>query len=192
VAELAQLDQRISELQCRHAEAQERDVDAEFALSWLLWPSDGPKHKDRRWTHNGARALFKFAVLNGLLAVNPFNGLRLRSSNGRAELEVMPNDTFEALAELPLAVHGDRYGLTWRAIRLLLGTRGDETRRAPRPQAHRLRPHAGTAAIERQSVHTMGDYDVGRTGSRAPLGSHPKRLTRSLRFRAGLRRRQRC
>jgi hypothetical protein len=102
-------------------------------LSWLLWPSDGPEHKDRRWTHNGVRALFKFAVVNGLHAVNPFNGLRLRRSNGRADLEVMSNDTFEALAELPLAVHGDRYGRTWRAIRLLLGGRGDEARRAPRP-----------------------------------------------------------
>ena len=135
------------------------DIDAEFALSWLLWP-DGPENKDRRWTHNGARAMFKFAVLNGLIAVNPFNGLRLRGSKGRADLEVLSNDAFETLIELPLAVHGERHGPMWRAILLLLGRVGMRPGELYGLKRTDFDFTAGTVTIERQFVHTIGDYDV--------------------------------
>ena len=135
------------------------DVDAEFALSWLLWP-DGPEHKDRRWTHNGVRAMFKFAVLNGVIAINPFNGLRLRGSKGRADLEVLSNDTFEALAEIPLAVHGRPVWADLAGDPAPAGARRDRPAELYGLKRADFDFTAGTVAIERQYVHTIGDYDV--------------------------------
>jgi integrase len=135
------------------------DVDAEFALAWLLWP-EGPEDKDRRWTHNGVRAMFKFAVLNGLIAVNPFNGLRLRGSKGRADLEVLPNEVFERLADLPPVVYGERYGMMWRAIVLLLGRVGLRPAELYGLRYTDFDFTEGVVSIERQFVHTFGDYDV--------------------------------
>ena len=73
---------------------------------------------------------------------------------------MLSNDTFEALAELPLAVHGDRYGPTWRAILLLLGRVGMRPAELYGLTRTDFDFTAGTVAVERQYVHTIGDYDV--------------------------------
>jgi integrase len=151
------------------------DVDAEFALSWLLWP-DGPENKDRRWTHNGVRAMFKFAVLNGLIAVNPFNGLRLRGTKGRADLEVLPNDVFEKLVDLPIAVHGHQYGQIWRAILLLLGRVGMRPAELYGVKRGDFDFTEGTVTIDRQFVHTIGDYDVPKNWQSRTIVVAPEAL----------------
>jgi hypothetical protein len=60
-----------------YGERRLQHVDIELAYSWL---------REKRWTHNGVRAMFSDARRLGLVEMNPFAGLRLRGSTGRRDL----------------------------------------------------------------------------------------------------------
>lgn len=91
----------------RHGSLRLRDVDVPLALEWL---------REKRWTHGGVRAMFSDARRQGLIDVNPFTGLRLKGSRGRADLDVLSSAEVGALCDCAAAVWSGEAALTVRAL----------------------------------------------------------------------------
>jgi len=91
----------------RHGNLRLRDVHVPLALEWL---------REKRWTHGGVRAMFSDARRQGLIDSNPFTGLRLKGSRGRADLDVLSVGEVAELADCAGAVWSGEVELTMRAL----------------------------------------------------------------------------
>lgn len=133
-----------------HGALRMRDVDEDLALAWAL---------GNRWTVNGLRAMFTDAVDRRVVPSNPFAGLRLKQSKGRADIVVLSEDEVLALADCALKVWG-AYGAMWRTMILLsayVGARPGELL-AWRFQDFDLADES--VLIERQLSHHTGEFTL--------------------------------